>query len=105
MGEVAVKPEPDGLLSEQYSPKCPNSKNLIEEAYPSPSANGTIKFRSGDETPDAMQASHLLFSSKESHGIEGHADCFGQRGSQIRRRGSSLHHFQCNSDGLEKKQV
>lgn len=51
------------------------------------------------------QARYLLFSSKELLGIEGHADCFGQRGSQTGRRGSSLHHFQCNSDGLEKRQV
>lgn len=52
-----------------------------------------------------VQARYLLFSSKELLGIEGHADCFDQKGSQTGRRGSSLHRFQCSSDGLEKRQL
>lgn len=47
--------------------------------------------------------SGYLFSSKGWHGTGGRADCSGQTGSPTGRKGSSLHRFQCSSDGLVLK--
>lgn len=40
------------------------------------------------------------FFSKVLHGIEEHADYFGQTVQQTERKGSSLHQYLCNFDEL-----